>query len=250
MTAPSGLPRLLAGFDADGAAMTLGAHERTHGPLPALRPAELIDLVARSGLRGRGGADFPTARKLQTLVDARRVSAVVVNGSETEPASRKDRTLLQRAPHLVLDGAVLAAQAIGARAVIVKVGDGAPGAIAALESAISVRDSGEARYQPVTWTPGVRDRRGERRDRASQRWPVTADVHASAPVRAGLPRSSDADPQPGDARAVGADRTSRRALVSGARHLGGSGVRAGHDLRCRRAPRGLRAGIRHADGRR
>ena len=67
---------------------------------------------------------------------------MVVNGSETEPASRKDRTLLQRAPHLVLDGALLAARATGARAVIIKVGDGAAGAIASLESAIAVRDSG------------------------------------------------------------------------------------------------------------
>ena len=142
MTSPSGLPRLLAGFDAAGGAMTLGAHERPTGRCrPEARRADRRG--RRSGLRGRGGADFPTARKLQTLADARRVSAVVVNGSETEPASRKDRTLLQRAPHLVLDGALLAAQAIGARTVIIKVGDGAAGTIASLEGAIAVRDSGK-----------------------------------------------------------------------------------------------------------
>jgi NADH:ubiquinone oxidoreductase subunit F (NADH-binding) len=63
----------------------------------------------------------------------------VVNGSETEPASAKDRLLLSRLPHLVLDGAVLAATAIGAAEVIVKVGDGALSSLSSLESAISVR---------------------------------------------------------------------------------------------------------------
>ena len=136
---PAGLPRLLAGFTADGATMSLIRHEAVHGPRPTLGRGELIQVVGASGLRGRGGADFPTARKLQTLADAKRVSAVVVNGSETEPASRKDTTLLTRAPHLVLDGAQLAAEEIGAREIIVKVGEANVRAIAALEEAIEER---------------------------------------------------------------------------------------------------------------
>lgn len=139
MDAPRGLPRLLAGFDASGAALSLSDHERVHGPLPSLTPAQLIDLVAHSGLRGRGGADFPTAVKLQSLAERKRVCAVVVNGSETEPASRKDVTLLGRAPHLVLDGAMLAAQTVGAREVIVKLSENASGATRALERAIAER---------------------------------------------------------------------------------------------------------------
>jgi NADH:ubiquinone oxidoreductase subunit F (NADH-binding) len=67
---------------------------------------------------------------------------VIVNGSETEPASAKDRLLLSRLPHLVLDGAVLAAGAVGARQVIVKVGEDADDAITALEGAASVRADG------------------------------------------------------------------------------------------------------------
>jgi NADH:ubiquinone oxidoreductase subunit F (NADH-binding) len=67
------------------------------------------------------------------------VGAVVVNGSETEPASAKDRLLLARLPHLVLDGAVLAAELVGAREVIVQVGEHAGGSLGALEAALTTR---------------------------------------------------------------------------------------------------------------
>ncbi|MBV9002741.1 MAG: hypothetical protein JO304_27040, partial [Solirubrobacterales bacterium] len=134
-----GLPRLLAGLEPGGGAMTLAAHVGIHGPLPNIQPHQLIEEVERSGLRGRGGADFPTARKLRAVASRRRVGPVLVNGSETEPASAKDRLLLARLPHLVLDGAVLAAGAVGSSEVIVKVGEGARDALQALDSAISMR---------------------------------------------------------------------------------------------------------------
>ncbi len=116
------LPRLLLGVGSDKA-MSLEAHVRLHGPLPA-GPArgsgrELIDEIDRSGLRGHGGASFPTAKKLRSVAERRGAKVVVVNGTEGEPASRKDRALLREAPHLVLDGAALAAQAVGAERVIV-----------------------------------------------------------------------------------------------------------------------------------
>lgn len=135
-----GLPRLLAGLDPGGAPMTLAEHERVHGAQPTIRPTELIEAIERSGLRGRGGADFPTARKLRAVAAARRPSAVVVNGSETEPASAKDQLLLSRIPHLVLDGAMLAAGAVGAEEVIVQVRHGSREALQALDGAIAVRD--------------------------------------------------------------------------------------------------------------
>jgi NADH:ubiquinone oxidoreductase subunit F (NADH-binding) len=119
--------------------MTLAEHEAVHGRMPRVASAELIEAAERSGLRGRGGADFPTAVKLRSVASRRRGTVLVVNGSETEPASAKDRLLLSRLPHMVLDGAVLAAKAIGTRQIVVKVSDGAPEVVRALEGAASVR---------------------------------------------------------------------------------------------------------------
>jgi NADH:ubiquinone oxidoreductase subunit F (NADH-binding) len=139
MTGPQGLPRLLAGLHADGSPMTLADHRRVHGDLRRTQPAELIQAIDLAGLRGRGGADFPTARKLRAVAERRR-AAVVFNASETEPASGKDKLLLSRMPHLVLDGAVLAAGAVGAREVIIKLGEGAHESLAGIEGALAVRD--------------------------------------------------------------------------------------------------------------
>ncbi|MBV9810458.1 MAG: SLBB domain-containing protein [Solirubrobacterales bacterium] len=149
-----GLPRLLAGLEPGGAPMSLAGHTHIHGPLPDIAPDQLIEEVGRSGLRGRGGADFPTARKLRAVAVRRRVGPVLVNGSETEPASAKDRLLLARLPHLVLDGAVLAAGAVGASEVIVKVGEGAADALDALRGAVSVRDGDRVRISVLAGPEG------------------------------------------------------------------------------------------------
>jgi NADH:ubiquinone oxidoreductase subunit F (NADH-binding) len=105
--------RLLAG---DGPA-DLDQHVRRFGPLPGTDGRAIRDAVAAAGLTGRGGAGFPTYRKMAAVTEAaisRRRPVVIANGAEGEPASGKDRTLLARAPHLVLDGLVLAARAVGA----------------------------------------------------------------------------------------------------------------------------------------
>jgi NADH:ubiquinone oxidoreductase subunit F (NADH-binding) len=149
-----GLPRVLAGLDASGKPMTFAEHARVHGELPRRHPQHLIDAIERSGLRGRGGADFPTATKLRAVAAGRRVSAGGVNGSETEPASAKDRLLLSRLPHLVLDGAMLAAELVGAPEVIVNVGEGAVGSLQALEGAIAVRHDDPATVRLVAAPEG------------------------------------------------------------------------------------------------
>jgi NADH:ubiquinone oxidoreductase subunit F (NADH-binding) len=142
---PAGLPRLLASLASlretrPGAAVSLADHVRIHGPLPDHPPAELIEAVERSGLRGRGGADFPTAVKLRSVLGRRRRRPVlIVNGSETEPASAKDRLLLSRLPHLVLDGASAAAGAIDATEIMFRVGESAAASISALDGALAVR---------------------------------------------------------------------------------------------------------------
>ncbi len=83
----------------------------------------LIPLLDASGLLGRGGACFPVARKWATVADRGEGRAVVLaNGAEGEPLSAKDRTIMTIRPHLVLDGAELAADAVGADRVILYVG--------------------------------------------------------------------------------------------------------------------------------
>ena len=101
---------------------TLAGHLARHGHRPSCagtRRDELIDEVERAGLAGRGGAGFPTAVKLRALAAAG--SRVIANGVEGEPASDKDKVLLAVAPHLVLDGAVGAAELTGAREVVLVV---------------------------------------------------------------------------------------------------------------------------------
>jgi NADH:ubiquinone oxidoreductase subunit F (NADH-binding) len=112
--------RLLA-YAGRGGPLSLAAHRERTGAATARRGAELIDAVAAAGLRGRGGAAFPTAVKLRAVAARRGRRALVVNGAEGEPMSAKDRALLELAPHLVLDGALLVADAVGARDVVVAV---------------------------------------------------------------------------------------------------------------------------------
>ena len=132
VAAPRRVPRLFAALGAG-----LEEHLDRWGPLPALGGG-LIDLVAQSGLTGRGGGSFPTARKLAAVAE-RGGRRVIVNGIEGEPASGKDRVLLRHAPHLVLDGAVLAAQAVGAHEVLVAFGGAGELELAALQKEIEVR---------------------------------------------------------------------------------------------------------------
>jgi NADH:ubiquinone oxidoreductase subunit F (NADH-binding) len=121
---PGRLPGLLpAGFAAGPASLT--SHLARYGPaqpagLTGPDRVALIAEVERSGLTGRGGAGFPTARKL-AAVAAGHDPVVVANGTEGEPASAKDKVLLARSPHLVLDGAVLAAGLVGARQAVIVV---------------------------------------------------------------------------------------------------------------------------------
>ena len=76
---------------------------------------EVIKVISDAGLRGRGGAGFPTGKKWQFTREAPdEPRYLVLNGGEDEPGSKKDRVLLENLPHLVLEGAILGAYAIGA----------------------------------------------------------------------------------------------------------------------------------------
>lgn len=144
------LPRVLAGL-ADGRRANLNSYERSYGPIPLPADAgsrrtarrlgsRLIDVVERAGLTGRGGAGFPTAIKLRSVASAGGRPVVVANGGEGEPASHKDRLLLSRVPHLVLDGITLAAFAVGADEAYLAVHGADARLISRLEAAIQARD--------------------------------------------------------------------------------------------------------------
>lgn len=150
MTDATALPRLLAGVRGRHR-LTLVQHLAVHGPPPPRGDARgLIDALAESGLRGRGGGAFPTAAKLEAVARARRRPLVLVNGGEGEPMSRKDRLLLSCSPHLVLDGALAATAAVGARELIVCVPADAPAARASVEVALAERDDADGvRVQAV-----------------------------------------------------------------------------------------------------
>jgi NADH-quinone oxidoreductase subunit F len=88
----------------------------------ALDPSEIVAIVGESGLRGRGGAGFPTGRKWQTVLayhsDAI-ATTVVVNAAEGEPGTFKDRHILVTNPYQVIEGALIAARAVRAVEIVV-----------------------------------------------------------------------------------------------------------------------------------
>jgi NADH:ubiquinone oxidoreductase subunit F (NADH-binding) len=123
--------------------------------------------VERAGLTGRGGAGFPAAAKMRAVADGpvtagrrtgsgergrsgeRDGAVVVANGAESEPASAKDITLLDRAPHLVLDGIALAAAAVSAGDAYLCVGSGSPRLASDLETAVAARRRAGVDQVPV-----------------------------------------------------------------------------------------------------
>ena len=140
--------RLLSGPRLDGTAERLGAHLARLGPVPFDRRRDVIDSLEASGLLGRGGAGFPVGRKWRAMAERRHGEAVIVaNGAEGEPASFKDRVLMASRPHLVIDGAILAAEAAGATEVVLYLGVEHEAAVAAMSRALMER--GDERRPPV-----------------------------------------------------------------------------------------------------
>ena len=127
-------------ISAAAGAERLGAHRQRLGTLPSLTPDALIAELEASGLLGRGGAGFPVGRKWRAVAERSSGGAVVLaNGAEGEPLSLKDRSLMAARPHLVIDGALLAARAVGADDIIFYVGIEHRAAEAALRQALAER---------------------------------------------------------------------------------------------------------------
>ncbi len=101
-------------------------------------PEDVVRAVAASELRGRGGAGFPVARKWEMgLATVAETKHVVVNGGEHEPGSRKDRYLVAKMPHRVLEGAAICAFATGAKSIWLYLIEDMTDAIEAAKQAIA-----------------------------------------------------------------------------------------------------------------
>jgi NADH:ubiquinone oxidoreductase subunit F (NADH-binding)/ferredoxin len=119
-----GQARMTAGLDRVDR-IDLTTHYQVFGSLPRLTADQLIGMADQVDLRGRGGAAFPVARKLKSVLESarkrRRKTVVLVNGTEGEPGSAKDRMLMLRSPYLVLGGALVVARALQASEIVVGV---------------------------------------------------------------------------------------------------------------------------------
>lgn len=139
----SATARLLAGA---AGREDLDAHRSRLGPAVAVweaaireQPEGIFDMISVAAIRGRGGGYFPLAEKLAVARRSPGTAVVVVNATESEPASRKDRHLMLHRPHLALDGAQAVAAAAGADRLILAVHPGEP--------ADSLRDAVRERYR-------------------------------------------------------------------------------------------------------
>ena len=102
-----------------------------------MTPDEVIDEVTKSGLRGRGGAAFPTGQKWRLARQAKGdTKYVVCNADEGEPGAYMDRTVLEGDPHAIIEGMLIGAYAIGAREGFIYVRSEYPLAIEILQHAI------------------------------------------------------------------------------------------------------------------
>ena len=93
-----------------------GGYKAIQAVLGKMKPGDLIDIVKRSGLRGRGGAGFPTGVKWGFIPkDSPGSKYLCCNADESEPGTFKDRQLIERDPHQMLEGVILGCYAIGAK---------------------------------------------------------------------------------------------------------------------------------------
>ena len=124
--------------------IALGGYSALAKALFVMTPEEVLDEVKRSGLRGRGGAGFPTGKKWETTRDAHgETKYVVVNADEGDPGAYMNRSVLEGNPHSVIEGLIIGAYAIGARHGYVYVRQEYPLAVANLTVALEqARDLG------------------------------------------------------------------------------------------------------------
>jgi NADH-quinone oxidoreductase subunit F len=113
-----------------------GGYEGLARALREMSPEQVTEEVVKSGLRGRGGAGFPTGKKWKFVPKTDKPRYLAVNADESEPGTCKDRQIMERDPHQLLEGTLLACYAIGAKTAYIYVRGEYPHSIRALEDAI------------------------------------------------------------------------------------------------------------------
>ena len=144
-------PSVLLGRAADGevediaAAEAGGAWDAYRKATTELSPEVVLHTISESGLRGLGGAGYPTGSKWRDCVtQPDPVHYVVANGFEADPGAQIDRTLMQRDPHAVVEGVAIAAWVVGAERAVIAVSSAAPVAAERLRTAVD--EAEEAGY--------------------------------------------------------------------------------------------------------
>jgi len=118
--------------------IAVGGYEPMLNALIDMTPGEIIDQVSRSGLRGRGGAGYPTGLKWSTVAKAPNSGDkyVICNADEGDPGAYMDRSIMESTPHQVIEGMVIGAYAVGANHGFIYVRAEYPLAIERLKTAI------------------------------------------------------------------------------------------------------------------
>jgi len=118
--------------------ISIGGYESLSKVLTGMKPEEVIEIVKRSGLRGRGGGGFPTGTKWQYCREAEGdIHYVVCNGDEGDPGAFMDRSLMEGDPHSILEGMIIGSYAIGSNEGFIYVRMEYPLAVHRLMKAIS-----------------------------------------------------------------------------------------------------------------
>jgi bidirectional [NiFe] hydrogenase diaphorase subunit len=115
-----------------------GGYQALHAALTRMTPEEITREITKSGLRGRGGAGFPTGLKWSTVAKAvNETKFVICNADEGDPGAFMDRSVLESDPHRVLEGMAIAARAVGANHGFIYVRAEYPLAVKRLKTAIA-----------------------------------------------------------------------------------------------------------------
>jgi NADH:ubiquinone oxidoreductase subunit F (NADH-binding) len=183
--APAATQRLLDGPPPSAGPESLAAHLARLGPRPRHPGGSLIEVIDRAELRGRGGAAYPAAGKWAATRQRSRGNAVVVaNGAEVEPLSAKDRLLMTTRPHLVLDGLLVAAEAVAAERAVLYISRADDDVGAALSAAIEERRAAGDLPLPVSLA------------RAPHRYVAGEETAAIAHLNGGAARPTMVPPRP------------------------------------------------------